>query len=65
MADERQAYRQDRLDAENGVVVTEIGRYIPPADAVGAAAVLVRHEERQAEIFGGEGLNQQQPCGVM
>eukprot|EP00752_Nemacystus_decipiens_P014254 g12676.t1 len=40
MAGERQAYEQDRSDAENGVVVTEIGRYVPPTNAVRAAAVL-------------------------
>lgn len=48
-ADERQAYAQDRLDAENGVVVTEIGRYVPPTDAVRAAAVLVRQDRKKAK----------------
>lgn len=47
MADGREAYRQDRLDAEKGVVVTEIGRYFPPTDAVRAAAVLVRGKQIQ------------------
>lgn len=49
MYDERQAYRQDRLDADNGVVVTKIGRHIPPTDAVGAAAVLVREKRKEEE----------------
>lgn len=42
--DQAQMYRQERADAENGVIRTEIGRYIPPTDRVSAAAVLVRKQ---------------------
>lgn len=40
--DLNQLDRQEKADAENSVVATGIGRFIPPTDQVAAAAVLVR-----------------------
>lgn len=40
--DHNQIQKQERLDEENGVLMTDTGRYIPPFDDVPAAAVLVR-----------------------
>jgi len=40
------------FDAENGVVVPDIGRYVPPSDVVRAAAVLV------SKIYGEGGIRE-------
>lgn len=52
---------QDRMDAANGVVVTDIGRYIPPTDEVPAAAVLVRKGVEYARLPGLGSVN----CGMV
>lgn len=53
--DEKRVLQQERFDAEHGVVVTDIGRYVPPSDVVRAAAVLVRRAGAAGGILEIEG----------